>query len=101
MISHVKVVGVCVSDQQLAQRFYVEKLGFELRRDDPMGPNARWIEVAPKGAQTSLVPFTPPGLENRIGSFANVVLACSDAQLAYRELSARGVEFVEPPTRQP
>jgi predicted enzyme related to lactoylglutathione lyase len=101
MIEAVRVVGVCVSDQQKALAFYTQKLGFDVIRDDPMGPDARWIEVAPPGAQTHVVLFTPPGLENRIGTFANVVFLAKDIQATYQELKRRGVQFTEPPTRQP
>ena len=101
LISNIKTVGVYVRDQEKAVKFYTEKLGFEVRRDEPMGPNARWIELAPRGAQTCIVPFTPPGLENRIGTFANIVFSCKDAEAIYKELSARGVEFKEKPTKQP
>lgn len=101
MITHAATIGVYVSDQQRALDFYVGKLGFEVRRDEPMSPEARWIEVAPPGAQTALVPFTPPGLEDRIGTFASVVFDCDDIQATYEELRGRGVEFVEPPAMQP
>lgn len=101
LISNVKTVGVYARDQEKALKFYTEKLGFEVRRDEPMGPSARWIELAPRGAQTCIVPFTPPGLESRIGTFANIVFSCKDAEATYEELSARGVEFKEKPTKQP
>lgn len=101
MITHATTVGITVGDQQRALDFYVNTLGFEKRRDDPMGPDARWIEVAPPGAQTSFVLFTPPGLEDRIGTFANIVLDCDDIQATYEDLSEKGVEFTEPPTMQP
>ncbi|MBI3894830.1 MAG: VOC family protein [Acidobacteria bacterium] len=41
MITHVKTVTIYVSDQQEALRFYTDKLGFEVRRSEAMGPN--WI----------------------------------------------------------
>jgi len=66
-----------------------------------MGPNLRWIEVAPPGAQTSVVPFTPPGLEDRIGTFTNIVFSTPDIQATYEELRARGVTFAEEPKDQP
>jgi len=69
MITSIGTVSVYVRDQEKAVKFYTEKLGFEVRRNEPMGPNARWIELAPKGAQTRIVPFTPPGMESRIGTF--------------------------------
>ena len=101
MITSVKSVGVYVSDQQRALDFYTNQLGFEKRRDDPMGPNARWIEVAPTSADTVLVLFTPAGLESRIGTFAGIVLDCDDIQATYEELRGRGVEFTEAPSMQP
>ena len=49
-ITRAGTVGVYVRDQARALDFYVNKLGFEKRLDEPMGPEARWIEVAQTGA---------------------------------------------------
>jgi lactoylglutathione lyase len=89
MITRVSSVGVRAGDLDRAVDFYVGKLGFEKRRDEPMGPDARWVEVAPAGAETVIVPFTP-----------GLVFACDDIQATYRELRARGVEFTEEPAEQ-
>ena len=101
MITKASTVGVYVSDQDRALDFYVNALGFEKRTDEPMGPEARWIEVAPAGAETVLVLYTPPGLEDRIGTFASVVFECDDIRATYEELRSRGVEFTEEPSEQP
>jgi lactoylglutathione lyase len=90
MITGMCSVGVRAGDQERAVDFYVGKLGFEKRRDDPMGLDGRWVEVAPAGAETALVPFTP-----------GVVFACDDIQTTFEELRGRGVEFTEPPSEQP
>ncbi|HWD56384.1 MAG TPA: VOC family protein, partial [Acidimicrobiales bacterium] len=50
-ITDVGGVAVPVSDQARAVRFYVEKLGFEVRLDVPTGDGGRWIQVAPPGGQ--------------------------------------------------
>ena len=42
MITQVKFLGVCVSDQARALQFYTEKLGFTIRTDAPMG-DQRWL----------------------------------------------------------
>jgi catechol 2,3-dioxygenase-like lactoylglutathione lyase family enzyme len=73
MMTRANTVGMYVSDQDRALDFYVDALGFEKLVDEPIGPEGRWIEVAPAGAQTHLVLFTPPGQEDRIGTFSNVV----------------------------
>jgi catechol 2,3-dioxygenase-like lactoylglutathione lyase family enzyme len=53
-ITDVHTVGIYVSDQEAAVRFFVDRLGFEKRLDAPIGPGMRWIEVAPRGASTSI-----------------------------------------------
>jgi catechol 2,3-dioxygenase-like lactoylglutathione lyase family enzyme len=100
MITCARSITVHVRDQQKAVDFYVGKLGFEKRRDDPMGPEARWIELAPPGAETVLVPFTPPGSEARIGTFTGIVFDSDDIEGTYRDLVAKGVEFLGPPELQ-
>ena len=57
--THVLLLSVPVTDQDRARDFYVDVLGFELLRDERMGPAMRWVQVAPHGAQTSLT--LPPG----------------------------------------
>jgi predicted enzyme related to lactoylglutathione lyase len=101
VITRASTVGIYVSDQDRALDFYIRKLGFEKLADDPIGGGARWIEVAPQGAETHLVLFTPPGQEDRIGTFSNVVLSCEDIEDTYEELKGRGVEFTEEPSEQP
>lgn len=101
MISKVKLMGVCVGDQQRALDFYTNQLGFRVVADQPMGPGARWLEVAPPGGGPGLALWTPPGLEDRIGTFSQIVFLCDDVRGTYEELRARGVEFSEEPRDQP
>jgi len=100
MISHVSKVGVNVRDQQKALEFFTKTLGFELVTDVPMGKTARWIEVRPPGAQTALALWTPPGLEDRIGTFSCIVFESPDVQKAYEELAEKGVKFTDAPKVQ-
>jgi predicted enzyme related to lactoylglutathione lyase len=101
MIKQLKFASIPTSDQDAALAFWTEKVGFRVATDQPMGPGQRWIELAIPGAQTGIVLFTPDGQEDRIGTFFNGSFACDDVEYTYKQLSARGVEFVEPPTRQP
>jgi catechol 2,3-dioxygenase-like lactoylglutathione lyase family enzyme len=99
-IEDVTVVSIPVSDQDRAKAFYVEKLGFELIRDDDAIPGIRWVQVAPKGAKTSLTLVTwfdsmPPG------SVQGLVLRSNDLQADYEELTNNGVWFEGPPQKQP
>ncbi|MCA1857407.1 VOC family protein [Massilia oculi] len=101
MITQLKFVSIPVSDQDRALAFYTERLGFDIATDQPMGPGKRWIELRIAHSATRVVLFTPDGQEDRIGSFFNGSFACDNVEATYRQLSQRGVEFIEPPTVQP
>jgi catechol 2,3-dioxygenase-like lactoylglutathione lyase family enzyme len=93
-IAEVGTVMVPVSDQDRALEFYVEKLGFEKRTDEPYGEGDRWIEVAPPGAATTiaLVPpreGEPTGIQTRIG------LTSEDIDADHAALRDRGVDADE------
>ena len=67
MLTNIGTITVQVTDQDKALAFYTQKLGFEKRSDEPMGPNQRWIEVAPPGAQTRILLYkATPETENSI-----------------------------------
>jgi predicted enzyme related to lactoylglutathione lyase len=104
MLAAVRSAGVYVGDQDRAKRFFTETLGFELLQDVPMGEGpqaARWIEVAPPERNVVLVLFTPDDQQDRVGTFSNILFTCDDIQATHEELRTRGVEFVDPPSRQP
>jgi catechol 2,3-dioxygenase-like lactoylglutathione lyase family enzyme len=99
-IRDITVVALPVSDQERAKAFYVEQLGFELRREDDAAPGLRWVQVAPPGATTALALVTwfesmPPGSLRGLG------LRSDDLQADYEALVAQGVAFDEPPQRRP
>ena len=101
MIRTIKFVGIPVADQDRALDFYVNTLGFSVVTDQPMGPGQRWIELKPPKGGTGVALFTPPGHEDRVGTFTGVSMVCDDVQKTYDELSAKGVEFAKPPEQQP
>src|SRR5215475_10875117 len=101
MIKQVKFVGIPVRDQEAALKFYTEKLGFEVATDQPMGPGQRWIELRIGQSATRVVLFTPPGHEDRIGTFFNGALACDNTEATFRQLKQRGVEFISEPKQEP
>ncbi|MBM7647498.1 lactoylglutathione lyase [Bacillus ectoiniformans] len=55
MFSKVGQIMLYVNDQDEAKNFWVEKLGFTLIAEENNGSGMRWIEIAPKGADTSIV----------------------------------------------
>jgi predicted enzyme related to lactoylglutathione lyase len=100
MIKQLKFAGIPTRDQDRALAFWTEKVGFRVATDQPMGAQ-RWIELSIPGAETKVVLFTPEGHEDRIGTFFNGSFACDDVEYTYRQMSAKGVEFVSEPQKQP
>lgn len=100
MVKRVKFVGIPVRDQQQALEFWTKKVGLQIATDQPMGNGQRWIELRIPGAQTGVVLFTPPGHENRIGTFQSISFSVDNVERTYRELTQRGVEFAQPPKKE-
>jgi predicted enzyme related to lactoylglutathione lyase len=104
MISGVSKVVVPVDDQERSREFWVDRLGFELRRDESYG-DERWIEVSPAGQDLVLALTRRASHEVRQElpdqlPHSPVFFNCDDIERTYRELTGRGVEFPVPPARQ-
>ncbi|MBA3865166.1 MAG: VOC family protein [Solirubrobacterales bacterium] len=108
---------VWVHDQDEALAFYTEKLGMEVRADVsfPEMGDFRWLTVGPAGQEdVSIVLMAIPGapmfepettkaIEDVMakGVAGGIFLTTDDCQADYEALSARGVEFSEPPEERP
>jgi catechol 2,3-dioxygenase-like lactoylglutathione lyase family enzyme len=91
-IKSFEIVSVPVSDQERAKRFYQEVLGFELLREAPMGPNQKWIQLAPKGCSTTVALVTWFDAM-RPGGLQGVMLNCTDIAQDHAVLSQRGLKL--------
>lgn len=89
-IHELSTVAIPVDDPDRAIEFYVGTLGLEKRRDVPFGEGARWVEVAPVGAATTIA-LAPPG-EIATGVDTGIRLATADCEADHRELRNRGVD---------
>jgi predicted enzyme related to lactoylglutathione lyase len=91
-ITQLANVIIPVADQDLALTFYAETLGLEKRADIPMGPGARWIEVAPHGAETPIA-ICPPGPGVTAGGKeTGIALQTGDIDAYHSLLKDRGVD---------
>jgi len=89
-ISSFEIVSVPVSDPERAKRFYRDVVGFELLREDPMGPGQKWIQLAPRGCSTTIALVT--WFEAmRPGGLQGVMLNVTDIELDHAALTARGL----------
>lgn len=106
-----------VHDQDAALKFWTEKVGMEVRQDVslPELGGFRWLTVGPPGQDDLSIVLMdvpgPPMLDEATrqqvrdlmakGFAGTVFLTTDDCQASYRELTARGVEFTEPPEQRP
>jgi catechol 2,3-dioxygenase-like lactoylglutathione lyase family enzyme len=128
MITKMNHVSFFVLDQDSAYDFYVNKLGFKVHTDAPMGPGKRWLTVCPPeqpdleialmAIDEEMMPeatLAALGKEKlnlkkeaaeqmrelvRKGAFGFGVFECTDLMATYEELKAKGVEFTKPPTEE-
>ncbi len=99
MIINVSLVSIPVRDKDKAIAFYTKKLGFELQVDVPCD-GERWVELIIPGCPIQIALYTYHGQEDRIGTRSNICFGCRDAYTTYTDLTAKGVEFLEKPTKQ-
>jgi predicted enzyme related to lactoylglutathione lyase len=97
MIGPIKTVAVYVSNQAVAQAFWVDKLGFKIRKELAMTPEASWIEAAPPGAESALVLYPRSMMNNWQELKPSIVFHCPDVEAAVTELDAKGVTIVDQP----
>jgi catechol 2,3-dioxygenase-like lactoylglutathione lyase family enzyme len=101
------LTGIFVDDQDQAERFYTEVLGFQVKTSAPYGPDERWLTV--------VSPEDPDGVElvlhltddaarafrqaSRDVGRPVISLRTDDCQRDAEQLKARGVVFVKEPAR--
>ena len=107
-------VSIFVLNQDSAYEFYVNKLGFKVHTDAPMGPGKRWLTVCPPeqpDLEISLMAIDEGMMFNKEsskqmkelvskGTFGFGVFECNDLLATYEELKSKGVEFKKPPTKE-
>jgi catechol 2,3-dioxygenase-like lactoylglutathione lyase family enzyme len=104
----IRLTSVMVDDQDKAEKFYTELLGFQKKQDIPMG-EARWLTV--------VSPAEPDGTElllEPMGSVAEAAVfqkalytagipatafAIDDIDAAYERMKALGVQFQGEPSK--
>lgn len=95
MIKKVGTVSLFVNDQDAAKAFYTEKLGFEVVRDVPFGPDYRWLEVVPPGAETSVILYKPDEnwehYRQVVGKSQALTLDVTGIDALVADLQAKGV----------
>jgi catechol 2,3-dioxygenase-like lactoylglutathione lyase family enzyme len=100
-------VALVVRDYEEAIAFYRQLLGFQLIEDSDLGNGKRWVRVRPPGSNgTDLLlaravnPEQASRVGNQTGGRVFLFLHTDDFWRDYREMTARGVKFVRPPSEE-
>lgn len=85
-----EIVSIPVSECQASKAWYRDVLGFELIREEPMGPEMTWIQLAPKGQSVTIALVTwfdamkPGGVQG-------LMFNTDDIDADHATLTAKGV----------
>ncbi len=103
----ITVTSVLVDDQDKAQRFYTEVLGFVTKTEIPLGEH-RWLTVVspevPDGVEIALEPDDHHGAKAYKQTLVEdgipfTMFTVDDVQAEYERLTGLGVTFTQPPTQ--
>jgi catechol 2,3-dioxygenase-like lactoylglutathione lyase family enzyme len=101
------LTSIFVDDQDQAERFYTEVLGFQVKTNAPYGPEERWLTVVspeePDGVELVLHLADAPARAFQAASRAAgrpvLSLRADDCAAEAERLKAEGVVFVKEPGR--
>jgi predicted enzyme related to lactoylglutathione lyase len=104
----IKLTSVSIDDYDKALKFYTEVMGFALKRDIPLGGDARWITVVspeePDGTELLLEPNASyPAMKALKESLLRdgipfTAFEVNNIQKEYERMKKLGVEFTMEPT---
>ncbi|MFD2446631.1 VOC family protein [Bacillus sp. CGMCC 1.16607] len=104
MINKIGKITVYVQDQEEAKDFWINKVGFVLKLEQAMGPDAFWIEVGPSEDEfTTLVLYSKSAMEQHQPSkvaHPSILFSTTDIEAAYEKMKQNGV-VVEDMLRMP
>lgn len=100
-------VALLVRDYDEAIAWFTGILGFTLVEDTPVGPEKRWVVVAPPGSRESALLLARAATDRQRDAIGNqgggrvfLFLHTDDFARDHAAYLARGVRFVEEPRRE-
>lgn len=100
------LLSILVPDYDEGIAFFVDVLGFDLLEDTAMGPDKRWVRVAPRGGGTAFLLAKAVGdqrdyIGNQGGGRVWLFLETDDFARDHAALTTRGLAFQESPRHEP
>jgi len=101
-------VAILVHDYDEAITYYTQILGFQLVEDTILGPDKRWVRVAPLGRDSTCLLLAKAigevqqkAVGNQAGGRVFLFLHSDDFWRDYHRYRERGVMFLEEPRKEP
>ena len=100
MINQIGKITIYANNQEEAIKFWTEKMNFVIKFEQQMGPNMKWVEVAPSNeCFTTFVLYEKEMMlkqnPNANVSHPNIILSTMDLTKAYDEMKNNGVAVGE------
>ena len=106
MINKVSHITLYTNDQDETMKFYVDKLGFKVHTDAPLG-EMRWLTLHPAQQadfEVAVMKATKPESQALVGKQSPespfMVLETDDCQGDFEKLKAAGITFIKEPTQE-
>ena len=100
MINQIGKITLYVNNQAEAKSFWLDKMNFVVKLEQPMGPNMTWLEVGPSAdAFTSFVLYEKQLMlaqrPDANVACPNIILSTKDIAATYEQLKQNGVKVGE------
>lgn len=96
MIQRISKITIYVNNQQEAKKFWTEKIGFKVILEQPMGPNATWIEVGTDTLETTFILYEKRLMlqqkPNANVGHPSIILSTNDISKTYQSMEEKGVK---------
>ena len=96
MINKIFKITIYVDNQEEAKKFWVDKMGFEVKREENMMGEHKWLEVSPKDDDSTTFVLYDKNLMKSQNSSINVghpsvMLYTKDIEKSYSDMKSIGI----------
>ena len=96
MINKIFKITIYVNNQEEAKKFLVDKMGFEVKREENMMGEHKWLEVSPKDDDSTTFVLYDKNLMKSQNSSINVghpsvMLYTKDIEKSYSDMKSIGI----------
>ncbi|CEP91469.1 glyoxalase/bleomycin resistance protein/dioxygenase [[Clostridium] sordellii] len=97
MINKIGKITIYVENQEEAKRFWIEKMNFIVKLEQPMGPKMKWLEVGPSEDEFTTFIIYEKNIMKAQNPDANlghpnVILSTDDIESTYNEIKSKDIQ---------